>query len=115
MTDTDFPGLHEVARHTSHATETVQVASNILERMVCECEALAQRQPNDTDEEAMYEYFEALKLQHSMLLGIAARSTSNEKRLSNEINLVRQVTPLNHSLRSVIDTTLGIQHDGPKR
>jgi hypothetical protein len=115
MTDTDFPGLHEVARHTAHATETVQVASNILERMVCECEALAQRQPNDTDEEAMYEYFEALKLQHSMLLGIAARSTSNEKRLSNEINLVRQVTPLNHSLRSVIDTTLGIQHDGPKR
>jgi hypothetical protein len=104
MTDTDFPGLHEVARHTAHASETVQVASNILERMVSECDALAQRQPNDTDEEAMYEYLETLKLQHSMLLGIGDRSTSNEKRLSNEINLVRPIsfliTPFTQSLIS---------------
>lgn len=94
MTDTDFPGLHEVARHTAHATETTQVSSNVLERMISECEALAQRQPNDIDEEAMYACLEALKLQHSMMLGIAFRSTSNEKRLSNEINLVK--TPLSH-------------------
>ncbi|KAI4722472.1 hypothetical protein E4T48_01305, partial [Aureobasidium sp. EXF-10727] len=88
MTDTDFPGLHEVARHTAHATETVQVACNVLERMAVECEALAQRQSDDTEEQEMFERLEALKYQHSMMLGVAARSTSNEKRLSNEINLV---------------------------
>jgi hypothetical protein len=104
MTDTDFPGLHEVARHTAHATETVQVGGNVLERMASECEALATRQANDTDKETMYECYEALKLQHSMMLGIAARSTSNEKRLSNEINLVRLfcflvcLTPLSSEL-----------------
>jgi uncharacterized protein (DUF1810 family) len=65
------------------------VGSNVLERMISECEALATRQADDQDQEAMYGSFEALKLQHSMMLGIAARSTSNEKRLSNEINLVR--------------------------
>jgi hypothetical protein len=93
LTNTDFPGLHEVARHTAHATETVQVAGNILERMASECQTLAQRQCNSTDGEAMYEYFEALKFHHSMMLGIAARSVSNEKRLSNEINLVRSFPP----------------------
>ena len=71
----------------------MQVGSNVLERMVSECEALAQREVKDKDQEAMYECYEALKLQHSMMLGIAARSTSNEKRLSNEINLVSPISP----------------------
>lgn len=96
MTDTDFPGLHEVARHTAHATETVQVSSNVLERMTSECETLAQRQANEIDEEATYQCLEALKLQHSMMLGIGFRSISNEKRLSNEINLVSTPSRLRH-------------------
>ncbi|THY12279.1 hypothetical protein D6D00_10487, partial [Aureobasidium pullulans] len=92
MTDTDFPGLHEVARHTAHATETVQVAGDVLERMASQCGILAQRQSEDSASEAeseeMYERFEMLRFMHSMMTGVAARSISNEKRLSNEINLV---------------------------
>ncbi|KAG9726555.1 hypothetical protein KCU73_g12869, partial [Aureobasidium melanogenum] len=37
---------------------------------------------------AMHERLESLRMHHSMMLGVAARSISNEKRLSNEINLV---------------------------
>ncbi|KAG9525612.1 hypothetical protein KCV07_g991, partial [Aureobasidium melanogenum] len=88
MDKTDFPRLHEVARHTAHATETVQVAGNVIERMVSECEALAERENDDDAEQAMHERLESLRLHHSMMLGVAARSISNEKRLSNEINLV---------------------------
>lgn len=96
MDETVFPGLHEVARHTAHATETVQMASNVLNRMASRCEALAQRQSGD-DAEAMYERLEILRFQHSMMQGIAARSMSNEKRLSNEINLV-SFEPLHFSV-----------------
>ncbi|KAG9554580.1 hypothetical protein KCU71_g9460, partial [Aureobasidium melanogenum] len=88
MDKTDFPGLHEVARHTAHATETVQVAGNVIERMASECEALAERENDGDAEQAMHERLESLRMHHSMMLGVAARSISNEKRLSNEINLV---------------------------
>jgi hypothetical protein len=93
-----FPGLHEMARHTAHATETAQVAGNVIERMVFECEALTERQNDDDAEQAMYERLESLKMHHSMMLGLAARSISNEKRLSNEINLVRSILPEQPSL-----------------
>ncbi|KAH0368920.1 hypothetical protein KCU65_g3769, partial [Aureobasidium melanogenum] len=83
-----YPGLHEVARHTAHATETVQVAASVIERMASECEALAERQSDDDAEQAMFERLESLRMHHSMILGVAARSISNEKRLSNEINLI---------------------------
>ncbi|KAH0278933.1 hypothetical protein KCU91_g2130, partial [Aureobasidium melanogenum] len=88
QTNEDYPGLHEVARHTAHATETVQVAGNVIERMASECEALAERETDDDAEQAMYERLESLRMHHSMMLGVAARSISNEKRLSNEINLL---------------------------
>lgn len=90
--------MHEVARHAAHATETAQVAGNVIERMVSECEVLAQRQENDDAEQTMYERLVALRMYHSMMLGIAARSTSNEKRLSNEINLVSLVVTEQPSL-----------------
>ncbi|THY08523.1 hypothetical protein D6D02_06993, partial [Aureobasidium pullulans] len=89
MSGTDFPGLHNTARHTAHATETVNVASDVFSRMATQCEALAARQEqNSSEAEAMYERFETLKFLHSIMIGIGARSASNEKRLSNEINLV---------------------------
>ncbi|KAG9554635.1 hypothetical protein KCU71_g8829, partial [Aureobasidium melanogenum] len=91
LSDMSFPGLHEMARHTAHATETAQVAGNVIERMASECEALTERQNDDDAEQAMYERLETLKMHHSMMLGVAARSISNEKRLSNEINLVFNV------------------------
>lgn len=93
LTDESFPMLHEVARHTAHATETVQVAGNVIERMASECEALAERETDDDAEQAMYERLESLRMHHSMMLGVAARSISNEKRLSNEINLVKLTLP----------------------
>lgn len=114
MSGTDFPGLHNTARHTAHATETVNVASDVFSRMATQCEALAARQEQNTAEaEAMYERFETLKFLHSIMIGIGARSASNEKRLSNEINLVG----CNH--HHLIETLLtspstGIQHDGSK-
>lgn len=82
-----------MARHTAHATETVQVAGNVIERMASECEALAERETDDDAEQAMYERLESLRMHHSMMLGVAARSISNEKRLSNEINLVKLTLP----------------------
>ncbi|KAG9515019.1 hypothetical protein KCU93_g9588, partial [Aureobasidium melanogenum] len=88
LSDMSFPGLHEMARHTAHATETAQVAGNVIERMASECEALAERENDDDAEQAMHERLESLRMHHSMMLGVAARSISNEKRLSNEINLV---------------------------
>lgn len=74
------------------------MAGNVIERMVSECEVLAQRQENDDAEQTMYERLVALRMYHSMMLGIAARSTSNEKRLSNEINLVSLVVTEQPSL-----------------
>ncbi|KAH0008715.1 hypothetical protein KCU78_g11097, partial [Aureobasidium melanogenum] len=70
---------------------STRIPGNVIERMASECETLAERENDDDAEQAMYERLEALRMHHSMILGVAARSTSNEKRLSNEISLAFNV------------------------
>ncbi|KAL1311564.1 hypothetical protein AAFC00_001682 [Neodothiora populina] len=87
-----FPKLHDLARHTAHSTETVHVAADILARILRQGERIEERsrparekQQEGLDLDAP---LESLGFSHSILCSLTERSKSNEKRLSNEINLM---------------------------
>ena len=113
---THFEDLHEVARHTTHSTETTEVAAGTIALMVQQCERLVERSNSHSD--ALYDHLDTLRFQHSLMRGISARAVSNEKRLSSEITLVLPILHAVHALQyrsSRLTSISGLQHDGPER
>lgn len=91
LKDTSFPTLHDLARHTAHSTETVYVASDIIARMIKHSKHLVFRSSAASNVLDIEQQIESLEFQQSILCSLTERSRSNEKRLRNEINLVRRL------------------------
>lgn len=88
LAPTSFQTLHDLARHTAHSVETTNVASDIVSRIIRHGVDLSRKLGNTTSPMDLDPQIESLLYQHSILTSLTERSKSNEKRLSNEINLV---------------------------
>lgn len=98
LAPTSFQTLHDLARHTAHSVETTNVASDIVSRMIRHGVDLGRRSGNTTSPIDVDPQIESLLFQHSILTSLTERSRSNEKRLSNEINLVMTCVSTNQQL-----------------
>lgn len=84
---TDYPRLHEIARHACHSSETLAVAIDTVEAMhdqyrdFLHCLKSGSRPPCSTQ---LGQY---LGFQKRMIKGLHARSMAIETRLNNELNL----------------------------
>lgn len=82
--------LHEVARHSIHSSETLEVAVQTLsancQQNRVPCKAVAS---SDTIQAVAFsKTLQALQFRLQVLQSLKARSQANEARLSNEITLV---------------------------
>jgi hypothetical protein len=76
--------MHEMARHTLHAAETLEMATETVASMMQEHEAFSK----DTPLADAGRIGESLRLQRTLLKCLLLRSQAIDKRLHNEINLV---------------------------
>jgi Mg2+ and Co2+ transporter CorA len=80
----DYRGLHDIARHAIHVTETVAVNVQTLEHILRQHERnTIPNQPFETRQEV----HSRLAFFQSYLSGLRDRTVSNEKRLQNEVQL----------------------------
>lgn len=85
---TFYPRLHDVGRHAAHATEVTTVASDMVLRMIRQCERLCTKpHANPAFLLALQQQMEGLEFNQNVLSNLAARSVANEKRLRDEIGL----------------------------
>ena len=88
--DTDYPQLHDFARHTIHSTETLGVALNTVDSMIRQQNLLLEKtqQGQRDNVKALLQTRQYMQFQHQMLANLKSRSEANGLRLQNEINLV---------------------------
>ncbi|KAJ2992509.1 hypothetical protein NUW58_g2150 [Xylaria curta] len=82
--DPDYRHLHDIARHAVHVSETLDVATQTIQRMLSRHEDVIQllNYPDPSREiHSQLQFFE------SFLSSLKCRSVANEKRMSNEIQL----------------------------
>jgi hypothetical protein len=89
----DYPRLHDLARHTIHSSETLHMAAHAVERMMDSHELFSQdRQSQKAQQVTSFKWTaQRLRFHHQLFKGLAMRSEANERRLQNEMNLVRFV------------------------
>jgi Mg2+ and Co2+ transporter CorA len=82
----DYRRLHDIARHAIHVSETLDVAVQNLEHILMQHESYMSGETND-----ITFGFEDIHLRlrsfQSFIANLRSRSTSNEKRLQNEVQL----------------------------
>lgn len=90
---TDYPFLHDFARHVIHSTETLGVALDTVDRIIEQQQSLAVNLNHQACLEAKVpaQTHQTLHFQRQMLKNLRARSEANQLRLQNEINLVREL------------------------
>jgi len=88
--DTDYPFLHDFARHVIHSTETLGVALDTANNMIQQHAIFM-----DNQAQRSYQHIRVLpqtrqymQFQRQMLVNLKARSEANQLRLQNEINFV---------------------------
>lgn len=91
--DTDYPFLHDFARHVIHSTETLGVALDTVNNMIQQHAVITEKPTRD-----MYSSIRVsspirqyMHFQRQILVSLRARSEATQSRLQNEINLVRQI------------------------
>ncbi|KAI1738124.1 hypothetical protein F4680DRAFT_191165 [Xylaria scruposa] len=82
--DPDYRHLHDIARHAIHVSETLDVATQTIKRMLARHEDLMRLLK---DENGSQEIHSELQFYESFISSLRCRSTSNEKRMLNEIQL----------------------------
>ena len=87
----NFPLLHDLARHTVHSSETLDVAIDTMAGILGQYEwsSDAGRSYIDADSIVSRRTMQHLRFQIQMTRSLRARSKGNEARLRNEIDLVR--------------------------
>ncbi|KAI9856198.1 MAG: hypothetical protein M1813_009215 [Trichoglossum hirsutum] len=85
-TQPNYPHLHEVARHTIHSTETLDVAIETLDSMIRQHEVFVAETSLNTNV-ASRQTRKYLQFQLKMFKAIRLRSQANGERLRNEISL----------------------------
>ncbi len=76
--------MHDLARHATHATETLEIASDLFEVIEEKLDALKL----ETAASSHHSNASEVCLLVSLVRSLHKRSIANEKRLQNEINLV---------------------------
>jgi Mg2+ and Co2+ transporter CorA len=84
----DYRHLHDLARHTIHVTETLDVALGTMNAIVAKHEAF---QPEVADKTSWETVHDRLLFYRQMLESLRCRSNSNSERLLNEIQLAFHV------------------------
>ncbi|KAI2635287.1 hypothetical protein GGS21DRAFT_74382 [Xylaria nigripes] len=79
--------LHNLARHSIHVTETLDVAVGTMERMLSRHESLLRVVSARHDEAQSHEVHSQLQFYESFISSLRHRSIANDKRLLNEIQL----------------------------
>jgi hypothetical protein len=82
--------MHEIARHTIHIAETLDMSITVLDNLIEEVQRVQQRKlPLSLDVEAGYNGVQsAFRYQKTLLQCSHGRSQALSDRLRNEINLV---------------------------
>ena len=100
--------MHEIARHTIHSTETIEMAMETVATMTSEHDHFAKSHQSAEDGRSPLSSFErtrkALTLQRTLLKCLHLRSRALDERLRNEINLVSFL--LGHRLPQKINRRL---------
>ena len=84
--ETDYPLLHEIARHVCHSSETLSVAIDTTSSMRTQCGLLERESSRDTSAPCV-RVRQRLDFLQQLLNGLHARSVAVEARLKNELNL----------------------------
>ena len=84
-----FGIMHEISRHAIHTAEILQAAADTLKEMQRCRAAVYDRLLNDPGETYKEQAKDYAQFQISLLKNLKLRSDSNQERLQNEVNLVR--------------------------
>ena len=82
----DYRRLHNIARHATHVTETLEVASLSMDRIISLHQSIQQAVAVSNTNQ-WHAVHDRLNFYHSLTTSLYFRSISNEKRLANEIQL----------------------------
>ncbi|KAI0468833.1 hypothetical protein F4859DRAFT_184323 [Xylaria cf. heliscus] len=103
----DYRHLHDIARHAIHVSETLDVATQTIKRMLARHEGLMQVLG---DEDGSQEIHSQLQFYESFISSMRCRSASNEKRMVNEIQLAFN-TVAQHDASTSVKIGLATQSD----
>jgi hypothetical protein len=108
--DPDYPRLHDIARHATHVTETLDTSLNAIRDLLCQHKVYHQQYPaqDKAAQKAVSQVSSGLGLVEHMLQNLKFRSISNSDRLKNEINLVGAGDYI--SRRIYTESITGFQH-----
>lgn len=84
---TDYYGMHELARHIIHSSETLACGTSVTNSAIEDCRCYQEHHPPSSDSNGP-EYI--LQYCKSMFESLHLRSKALEERLNNEMNLVRR-------------------------
>ncbi|KAI1272700.1 hypothetical protein F5Y07DRAFT_403186 [Xylaria sp. FL0933] len=103
----DYRHLHDIARHAIHVSETLDVAIKTIKRMI---ERHKDLWPSLPDQDGEQEIHSQLQFFESYISSLSSRSTSNEKRMLNEIQLAFN-TVAQHDASTSVKIGLATQSD----
>jgi HSP90 family molecular chaperone len=84
-----FGPIHEISRHAIHTSEILEAAIDTIKEMQDSRTAIQKRLLDDLGETYREQAKDYAQFQLSLLKCLKLRSDSNQERLKNEINLVR--------------------------
>jgi hypothetical protein len=87
----DYTILHEVSRHATHVSETLEVATKSFKALLDQRDNLISYSP-ETSPTTRNETSDLLKLAAQVTENLLSRSESNKARIQNEISLVSFTT-----------------------
>lgn len=103
----DYRHLHDIARHALHVSETLDVAMKTIKRMLERHKDIC---PSLSDSDVEQGIHSELQFFESYISSLSSRSTSNEKRMLNEIQLAFN-TVAQHDARTSVKIGLATQAD----
>ncbi|KAI1427164.1 hypothetical protein F5Y12DRAFT_783501 [Xylaria sp. FL1777] len=103
----DYRHLHDIARHAIHVSETLEVATKTIKRMIERHKDLWSSLSNQDGEQGVHSQLQFLE---SHISSLSSRSTSNEKRMLNEIQLAFN-TVAQHDASTSVKIGLATQSD----
>ncbi|KAI0096404.1 hypothetical protein GGR51DRAFT_31027 [Nemania sp. FL0031] len=86
----NYRHLHDIARHAIHVSETLDVAAQTIERMLSRHKELMRLLPGEVTHPNVgaHAIHSEMQFFESFISSLRCRSTSNDKRMANEIQLV---------------------------
>ncbi|KAI0534386.1 hypothetical protein GGR58DRAFT_482964 [Xylaria digitata] len=103
----DYRRLHDIARHAIHVTETLDVAVQTIQHMLARHGSVMR---TISDKHGVQQIHSQLQFFESYISSLRCRSSSNEKRMSNEIQLAFN-TVAQHDARTSVKIGLATQSD----